>query len=356
MNDIHIKKEGGGEQAHVIPPAIRQLAAGADPTVGVRMMITPEIATDWLETRGNNRKVGQSIVDTYARDMKDGRWVFNGAPIQFDEEGKLLNGQHRLWAVIESGCSIDTVVQWNIPRSSQATIDAGHKWQLKDLLYMDGEKNTALLQAALRWVWRDEIGSILSSRGMSNSQAQEVLSRHPGIRRSVDFTATVRSALAPAAAAFLHYKIVENDPGKADEFFHRLSDGVGLTEFNPIYRLRERLLSYHGKGRMHSSEALAISIVAWNAFRAGREIRALVWKGSGAAAQPFPTIDGVTTPQRIQMSKYAKNKNSRRTSEKIRKSDKQVKLASEVKSSTINTGVRREVGTSPNVTHHTGRR
>lgn len=49
MNDIHIKKEGGGEQAHVIPPAIRQLAAGADPTVHLRRLESQINKLSWRQ-------------------------------------------------------------------------------------------------------------------------------------------------------------------------------------------------------------------------------------------------------------------------------------------------------------------
>ncbi len=297
MFDIQKKTVNG--EAITIPPSGRAIQKEADATVGVRMDITPAIATEWLETRGNNRQVMDSTVEKYAMDMREGRWVFNGAPIQFDEEGKLLNGQHRLWAIIEAGFTMDAIVQWGIPREAQATIDAGAKWQTKDILYMAGEKNCVLLQATLRWVFRDDIGSILSSRGISNSKSLELLKKHPGVRRSVDFIAAVRGPLQPSVAAFLHYKVSQADQEKADEFFHRLADGVELKTTNPVYRLRERLISYMGHGRMHQVDALAIAIIAWNAFRAGKEMQALVWRKSGPAPQPFPTIEGaaLATPK-----------------------------------------------------------
>jgi hypothetical protein len=142
----------------------------------------------------------------------------------------------------------------------------------------------------------------MTSRGISNSKAIELLERHPTVRRSVDFIAAVRSPMSPSAAAFLHYKVAAADPDKADEFFQRLSDGIGIGPDGPtsaIYRLRERLLSYLGHSRMHQADALAIAIIAWNAFRAGKEIRALVWRKSGPAAQPFPIIEGaaLATPK-----------------------------------------------------------
>lgn len=355
---IEIKKrlDIGGEGSHTIAPPIKTIAAGADPTVGVKMSITPAIATDWLETRGNNRKVLQSTVDRYGLDMRQGRWVFNGAPIQFDEEGKLLNGQHRLWAIVESGCTIEAVVQWGIPRAAQATIDNGQKWQVKDLLYMEDEKNTTLLQAALRWVFRDEIGSLMSSPGMSNSTAIELLERHPGIRRSVDFISSVRGPMYPSAAAFLHYKVSALDPDKADEFFMRLADGVGLQETSPVYRLRERLHYFLGRGRMHQSEALAIAIIAWNAFRAGKEMRLLIWRKAGANAQPFPQIDGLEpVVNKVQRPRNKVKAIGTKGEGLKRKPDRPKKTTAPASESTG--GVRREVGdATTSAVYHTGRR
>ncbi len=214
MTLISIHKQDSPGGAITVPPNIRTLRAEADAQVGVKMHITPPIATEWLETRGNNRKVLQGTVDRYACDMKEGRWLFNGAPIQFDEEGKLLNGQHRLWAIIESGVAIEAVVQWGIPRDTQATIDAGAKWQSKDVLYMQGEKNTNLLSATLRWILRDEAGTIMSARSISNSQAIELLERHPQVRHSVEFIANnPRGPLKPSVAASENKALREDNEG-----------------------------------------------------------------------------------------------------------------------------------------------
>ncbi len=334
MSDLQIKTNHTDlEGAFTLPPSIRDLARAADPTVGLRLHITPAVATEWLETRGNNRKVSQSRVDLYAKDMKEGRWVFNGAPIQFDEDGKLLNGQHRLWAIIEAGFTMDAIVQWGIPREAQATIDAGQKWQLHDLLYMDGECNTHVLQATLRWLYRDETGSLLNSQGISNSQAKELLERHPGVRRSVQFVVGHKSTMAPSAAAYLHYKVSQLDEDKANEFFARLSDGVGLQETDPVYRLRERYAAFMGKGRMHKSEALAIAIIAWNYYYKGKELRQLRWVSSGTQAQPFPIIEGLPD-QRYLMPKGT-NKKSQHHAKLLRKNDKIDKKEA---------GERREVG------------
>jgi hypothetical protein len=289
--EVQIKDNKEGLAVTVPPPKV-VIQANADGYVGVRMKVTPDIAAEWLETRGNNRNVKQSVVDRYKEDMLNGRWVFNGQSIAFDEEGKLLNGQHRLWAVVESGTTQEWVIQFGIPRETQATIDSGSIWQPKDILKMQGESNCAVLQAALAWIHREEGGNIMATRGMSNSVAMEILGRNPNIRRSVSFLVShTRSVLAPSTEVYLHYRFASVNEEKANEFFLRLADGAGLPVDSPVYRLRERLLRHHGsKEKLSRIDMMAFTIIAWNYFYSGQTVKSLLWRRSGETAMAFPII------------------------------------------------------------------
>lgn len=72
--------------------------------------VTPELALLWLQSNTFNRKISENIVNKYARDMKNGNWTLNHQGIAFDDSGVLVDGQHRLWAIIKSGSSIDIMV------------------------------------------------------------------------------------------------------------------------------------------------------------------------------------------------------------------------------------------------------
>ena len=52
----------------------------------------------------------QKKVDSYVKDLEDGVWRLNGKTITFDANGRLLGGQHRLHAVVQSGKSLTTLV------------------------------------------------------------------------------------------------------------------------------------------------------------------------------------------------------------------------------------------------------
>src|SRR5690554_2314745 len=113
--------------------------AGTGPIVE-RILITPDQAIKWLEQANtNNRKLSQKHVDRLARDMTEGKWVLTHSGIAFGPDGTLLDGQHRLWAIVESGVSVEMFVWRGVEPQSMMAIDAGKSRSLADILNIAGE-------------------------------------------------------------------------------------------------------------------------------------------------------------------------------------------------------------------------
>ena len=74
------------------------------------------LAKEWLEKNTFNRKLSRHTVNKYASDMKAGNWTLNHQGIAFDDAGVLVDGQHRLMAVIESGVTVPMMVTWGASR------------------------------------------------------------------------------------------------------------------------------------------------------------------------------------------------------------------------------------------------
>jgi len=73
--------------------------------------ITPEKAEKYLERNiSNYRKLETHRVDSYAKDMKHGRWELNGESIKFNLDGELTDGQHRLKAIIKANVPVQMLV------------------------------------------------------------------------------------------------------------------------------------------------------------------------------------------------------------------------------------------------------
>jgi hypothetical protein len=98
--------------------------------------ITPEMAVDILKTNhAENRNVKKRTVVDYADQMKKGLWRdISGEAVKISDTQKLIDGQHRLLAIIKSNIPIVMLVIENIPELSMSAIDDGAKRTLADSL------------------------------------------------------------------------------------------------------------------------------------------------------------------------------------------------------------------------------
>jgi hypothetical protein len=88
--------------------------------------VDPDLAMKWLEGNVHNRKIDQKWVDYLAAEMTAGRWKTTHQGIAFDGSGTLIDGQHRLWAVIQSGCTIHVAVTHGLRIEDIDNIDDNH--------------------------------------------------------------------------------------------------------------------------------------------------------------------------------------------------------------------------------------
>lgn len=74
--------------------------------------ITPKLAQMYLDTSEGNprwsteRVFSKRVVNKYANAMLNGAWEFNGETISFDSDGHLVDGHHRMAAIIQSGTTV----------------------------------------------------------------------------------------------------------------------------------------------------------------------------------------------------------------------------------------------------------
>lgn len=67
------------------------------------VLVTPDMALEWLANNPCNRKPVHKRITEMAEDMRKGLWEPNGSTIVFEKDtGALLDGQHRLNAILES--------------------------------------------------------------------------------------------------------------------------------------------------------------------------------------------------------------------------------------------------------------
>lgn len=278
-------------------------AGDTPPAIRARVVtITPKQAGALIEHKNNrNRTVVQSRVEQYAADMRRGDWRVNGEAIKVSIDGEVLDGQHRLLAILEADTPIETLLITGLPAEAQESMDQGKARTFGDVLKLRGEKDYYVLAAAVRIVATYERDGIPYSAGYSaapsNHQLARTLKRNPEIRDSCVFANKRRRGwINVSLVAALHFLFSSVNPNDADDFFTRLASGENLDASSPIYVLRERLIAEHystDDRRLHFRSKAAFVVKAWNAYQDGTPLIRLVWNPGGAHPEAFPAIRGL---------------------------------------------------------------
>lgn len=113
--------------------------------------VTPEIAAKWLTKNDVNRKLREHRCAFLARAIEDGKWITTHQGIAFAKSGRLLDGQHRLRAIIMCGQSVDIWVATNVPESAFDVMDSGMPRKMHERLKSD-PRRTAIATTLFRTV------------------------------------------------------------------------------------------------------------------------------------------------------------------------------------------------------------
>jgi hypothetical protein len=268
-------------------------------TTGLKMetrFITPDDAQRILTEGSSNRPLNEKQIARHAFDMVNGLWEQTGEPIKFDDQGRLIDGQHRLNAVVKSRITIEFVVISGLSTKAQDTMDSGRKRSLGDQLAMRGYKNTNQMSAAITLLmsW-ESTGKPIRLFNRTNVQAIEWSENHSGIEASMVASDLARRTLhyPGGLAAAVHYRMSRISPVNADFFWKVLGDGKSVSGTTTILTLRERMIKAAIKkegsaARMSDVYRAALTIRAWNAWIEGRDLVKLVWRPE--IGEQFPIL------------------------------------------------------------------
>lgn len=267
-----------------------------DPRVEV-VTVTPELATQWLELNTHNRPVREPYVRQLADAMTRGEWIVNGDVIRFSADGDtLLDGQHRLWAVVTSETAVRTLVAWGVDPAAMETIDRGKARTLSDVLKLRGEPNATVLASVLTTSVRWRKGTLHNkSYTATASEAVRLLEDDPDgyVRASrVGTNVSRRMRPVPVPVGIIGscaYRFSQLDGADTELFFELLASGAGLGEDDPIFALRRWLQNQARQQSKTNTYVLhGLVVKAWNLWRAGEKRQYLVFKPGGANQERFP--------------------------------------------------------------------
>ena len=134
------------------------------------ILITPDVAQKYLERNKNNRPLKQKAILYYSNLMLKNKWEKTGQSISLTPDNQLLDGQHRLHAIVKSGKSQETVVVFNVEKDTFPAYDSGKTRNGADALTIEGVDNGVVLSAAMAKYLLLKIGR----RTANGSQAKEI--------------------------------------------------------------------------------------------------------------------------------------------------------------------------------------
>ena len=189
--------------------------------------ITPDLAALFLEERNTgNRRLRESHVRKLAADMKAGRWKETHQGIAFSKAGRLLDGQHRLAAVVEAGVPVRMMVTQGVSEDSYIAMDQGANRSVADATGEDwltnqvGATCRAMMEAA---------GLVDRSTSITVGQVREFALRFEDQVRAVDaLFIGMGNGLnkAPIRAAVTNGLVAGLDPTVAKGFVEVFRTGI----------------------------------------------------------------------------------------------------------------------------------
>ena len=250
--------------------------------------ITPERASQLLAANTTNRPVSRAVVRSFAQAMRRGEWMVTHQGIAFDTRGVLVDGQHRLAAIIEADVPVEVTVFTEVGEGTFDVLDTGKRRSGADVLAIEGEKSSTMLAAMVRTVWlyenRPELNWSGGAAAVSNHQIVHTLQRHPKLREYVGVGEQLAGAtgMIKSAAGASSYLVAQaNRRADLTPWFEGVNDGAGLVKSDPRLLFRRVMFNM---ARRHAGQALrrrdtrehvGLYLTAFNAWATGTPITQL---------------------------------------------------------------------------------
>ena len=255
--------------------------------------VSPALAEMLLAINTQNRSIRDQRVKKYGRDMREGNYRNNGQPIIVSDTGELNDGQHRLLACINTGCTFVTDIKFGAIRETMSTVDTGAARTPGNALAFAGYKDPNNLGRAALFVWQiDTFGRLVNASGAKPTHAQilETVDANPGLQESLPMGRSLKKVnlTTIGLGTAIDYLLRRRDKTQGAAFMRKLADGTGLSDKrDPILKARNRLMEITGAGGVGPDmNRMAVVLLAWNAFRRNERPRSVKWH----SGLDFPTI------------------------------------------------------------------
>jgi len=228
--------------------------------------VTSLQAKFWLENHNHvNRKKRIGTIEKYIRDRGNNLWLTTHEAVAFDWNGELVDGQHRLEMISQSGQSIKTLIVLGLDPEVRMVVDTGIPRHPHDVLKLLGYDATPWDVAIVRQMMssifprRPTMSEIVHAYKKHEKKAKIICDMFPTKKRHV----TMSPVLAPMARALETY-----DENLIQQFADILYSGMsrGRKRDQGTIILRDYLVQLRMRGGSLDREIYRITESALHAF------------------------------------------------------------------------------------------
>jgi len=261
------------DASSVMIDALRSKGNAVPVNADLRLVyLTPDVAAQWLERfNTSNRKIQTTHVNSIARDIRAGNWMMNAQPIAFagdpsTGDATLLNGQHRLEAVVKADAGIEVMIATGIAQEAFATFDMHARHTHRKYIAKGDER---VLAAAAKLQWRVDNEMAPGDRSAPSATEIEVtIKAHPELMDA--FPVSRKKEMQEIGSAgiltFFIAHIRRQDDQLSEVFLQQMMNGEGLMRGNPLIKIRAKLIGK--RGQLTRRQVLAQLLDTWDEYRA----------------------------------------------------------------------------------------
>ncbi len=264
-------------------------------------LVTPEIASEYLAANTRNRPLNKPYVRELSQDLEQNRWKRTHQGVAFDWNGVLLDGQHRLHAIVASGIAAKLLVTRGCDPETFDVIDAVRKRTAAQIAQMSGESKdaprTTAMARAIRTVAYKEHRVSNAAVIAYFVEHKDTLERYLPVARK--YTQAVGAAFA--WADMLGWDV----RGAAERLTEQLWEGPE-DPMRALHRRAEAPDFKRGNGQSGVKARFDIALNCLHAVHTGRGLRvARTWqpdyaaleRGSSSAARAGLASDADVEPE-----------------------------------------------------------
>lgn len=229
---------------HVLTPAGRpgeEAARGAPSTT--LETVTPELAKQYLERNTNNRRISEAHVDSLARSLTAKEWRHTHQGIAFSVSDALLDGQHRLRAIIKAGIPAQMLVTRGLPEDALDAIDTGRIRSIGNVLDLSHGIGKSEKVVSVVSVIMNACGYTYSRKSPNEIMRWYGLIGQADVDWSIHKIDKTLQA-GPYRAAFALARPA--DPASIESFARQVASRTNMADGSPAHTLDRLITLYRG--------------------------------------------------------------------------------------------------------------